>query len=42
MNGLLVFDQLNELIYRKFDDGMKKKIRENALGHGLVKEDSVS
>lgn len=41
MDGLLIFSQTNDLIYRKFDEGMKNKIRENALAQGLVQESSV-
>lgn len=42
MDGLLIFDHSNDLIFRKFNDGMKKKIGELALGHGLVVDNSVS
>lgn len=41
MDGLLIFDQQNDVIYTKFNDKMKTKLYELALEQELVEENAV-
>lgn len=41
MDGILIFNQSNDLIYKKFNNLMNEKIRELAITHELVENDSV-
>lgn len=41
MDGILIFNQSNDLIYKKFNNLMNEKIRELAISHELVESDSV-
>lgn len=41
MDGILIFNQSNDLIYKKFNSLMNDKIRELALSHELVEKESV-
>lgn len=41
MDGLLIFDQQNDVIYTKFNDQMKTKLYELAVEQELVEKDAV-
>lgn len=41
MDGLLIFDQQNDVIYTKFNDQMKTKLYELALEQELIEVDAV-
>lgn len=41
MDGLLIFDQQNDVIYTKFNDQMKTKLYELALEQELVEQNAV-
>jgi hypothetical protein len=42
MNGVLVFDLSNDLIYKHINGAFKDKVHELALAQGLIAEDAVS
>lgn len=42
MDGLLIFDQQNDIVYSKYNDEMKLKIFDLGKQHGLVDENAVS
>uniref|UniRef100_A0A182MXI0 FUZ/MON1/HPS1 third Longin domain-containing protein n=1 Tax=Anopheles dirus TaxID=7168 RepID=A0A182MXI0_9DIPT len=41
MEGILVFDQTNDLIYHNFNEPMREKMYKQALDLGLLEEESV-
>ncbi len=41
MDGLLIFDQQNDVIYTKFNDQMKTKLYDLALEQELVEVNAV-
>lgn len=41
MDGILIFNQSNDLIYKKFNHLMNEKIRQLAIAHELVEKESV-
>lgn len=41
MDGLLIFDQQNDVIYTKFNDHMKTKLYELAFEQELVEQNAV-
>ncbi|XP_050090314.1 Hermansky-Pudlak syndrome 1 protein homolog isoform X1 [Anopheles aquasalis] len=41
MEGILVFDQTNDLIYHNFNEAMREKMHKQALDLGLLEEETV-
>uniref|UniRef100_A0A2M4CSJ7 Putative agap011210-pa-like protein n=1 Tax=Anopheles darlingi TaxID=43151 RepID=A0A2M4CSJ7_ANODA len=41
MEGILVFDQTNDLIYHNFNEGMREKMHKQALDLGLLEEETA-
>lgn len=41
MDGLLIFDQQNDVIYTNFNDQMRTKLYELALEQELIEADAV-
>ncbi|XP_053670434.1 BLOC-3 complex member HPS1 [Anopheles nili] len=41
MEGILVFDQTNDLIYHNFNEGMREKMSKQAFDLGLLEEESA-
>lgn len=39
MEGVLIFDQSNDLIYQNFNDAMRAKMSRHAIDLGLMEDD---